>query len=528
MCLSFYKIFGYPDGLGALIVSKRGAERLQKRYYGGGTVQIAMSRTNFHVKREKFHERFEDGTIPFLSIIQLKNCFDYMENLLGQNFMDRISRHVFNLAKLLFEELSTLKHSNGKSLVQFYHATNFESSSTQGGIVNFNLRHADESYVGYAEFSCIATLHNFIIRTGCFCSPGSCQTFLNHSNEELMKQFQAGHVCGDAHDLVDGQPTGTIRVSFGLNNTEDDVRKFVKMVKDCYLEERKIQIDRVSIEQQYKKFSSPCKLKSIHIYPIKSCSAFKINGKWTINEKGLEYDREWLIIDGNTGLALTQKHTTKMCLIKPSIDEKMQYLQLEFPGMRSVQIKIVKNEEILKIAKLCETKVCGDRIEGWDCGNEIAEWLSKALEIDNLRLIRHNDKISRKNGAISLSNQAQFLMINETSVDWLMMNVEDWENGEETLENIVDRFRGNFIIENLNALTENDFKKIKIGSAEFMVQGPCTRCQMICIDQDTGIKTTEPLRTIGKLFKGKMRFGVYLQHVPKSSYEIKCGDVIFY
>lgn len=528
MCLSFYKIFGYPDGLGALIVSKRGAERLQKRYYGGGTVQIALTRTNFHVQREKLHERFEDGTISFLSIIQLKSCFDFMENLLGQNFIDRISHHVFQLAKFLFDELRMLKHSNGRNLIQFHHDTNFETPIVQGGIVNFNLQHADESYVGYAEFSCIATLHNFIIRTGCFCNPGSCQTFLKHSNEELIKQFHTGHVCGDAHDLVDGKPTGSIRVSFGLNNTKEDVVKFLKMVKDCYLENRKVAIDRVSIAQQYKQFNAPCKLKSIRIYPIKSCGAFKINGKWTINEKGLKYDREWLVVDGNTGLALTQKHTTRMCRIKPLIDEEAQHLQLEFPGMENITISLARNKESSKVAKLCETKVCGDRVEGWDCGNEIADWLSRALEIDNVRLIKHNDKILRKNGSISLSNQAQFLIINESSVDWLMKNVDDWENDEETLENIVDRFRGNFIIENLDALDENNFKSIRIRDAKFMVQGPCSRCQMICIDQNTGIKTTEPLRTIGKLFKGKMRFGIYLKHSQNSSLEVKCGDEIFY
>lgn len=57
VCLSFYKIFGYPTGLGALLVSKRGEHVLQKKYYGGGTVKIAMSEINWHVKRDVFHER---------------------------------------------------------------------------------------------------------------------------------------------------------------------------------------------------------------------------------------------------------------------------------------------------------------------------------------------------------------------------------------------------------------------------------------------------------------------------------------
>lgn len=58
VCLSFYKIFGYPTGLGALIVSKRGEQALRKKYYGGGTVKIAMSEINFHIKRDVFHERY--------------------------------------------------------------------------------------------------------------------------------------------------------------------------------------------------------------------------------------------------------------------------------------------------------------------------------------------------------------------------------------------------------------------------------------------------------------------------------------
>lgn len=57
VCLSFYKLFGYPTGLGALIVSRRGEKVLQKKYYGGGTVKIAMTEINWHVKRDAFHER---------------------------------------------------------------------------------------------------------------------------------------------------------------------------------------------------------------------------------------------------------------------------------------------------------------------------------------------------------------------------------------------------------------------------------------------------------------------------------------
>lgn len=58
VCLSFYKMFGYPTGLGALIVSKQAEHTLEKKYYGGGTVKIALSNeSGWHRKRDSLHER---------------------------------------------------------------------------------------------------------------------------------------------------------------------------------------------------------------------------------------------------------------------------------------------------------------------------------------------------------------------------------------------------------------------------------------------------------------------------------------
>lgn len=53
----------------------------------------------------------------------------------------------------------------------------------------------------------------------------------------------------------------------------------------------------------------------------------------------------------------------------------------------------------------------------------------------------------------------------------------------------------------------------KIFSFHFQVEGQCARCQMVCIDQHTGERTVEPLRTISEQFSGKLRFGIYLSYV---------------
>ena len=57
VCISFYKLFGYPSGLGALLVKNSSAHTLKKVYYGGGTVKVTLSSRTFHVKKDIFHER---------------------------------------------------------------------------------------------------------------------------------------------------------------------------------------------------------------------------------------------------------------------------------------------------------------------------------------------------------------------------------------------------------------------------------------------------------------------------------------
>lgn len=58
VCVSFYKMFGYPTGLGALIVSRRGENVLKKSYYGGGTVKISLSnKSGWHRKSDLIHGR---------------------------------------------------------------------------------------------------------------------------------------------------------------------------------------------------------------------------------------------------------------------------------------------------------------------------------------------------------------------------------------------------------------------------------------------------------------------------------------
>lgn len=188
--------------------------------------------------------------------------------------------------------------------------------------------------------------------------------------------------------------------------TKSNVDALLKMITECYIRNVKpITFNPDNIQRFYKittrksSLHTKCELKQIFVYPIKSCGPLKITTKWPITRRGLKYDREWMIVNAN-GVAVTQKTDTKLCLIMPKINEQTNCLELSFPYMKSVRIPLVLNDNREKnysaSALLCQSKVCGDRIEGIDCGNEVADWLSDALCTSGLRLIRQCSNDMRK------------------------------------------------------------------------------------------------------------------------------------
>lgn len=529
-------MFSYPTGVGALIVSKRGQSVLSKQYYGGGTVNIAMTRENFHEKRNEFSSHFEDGTLSFLTIANLLEGFKTLERLIPakneKNTMERISQHVYQLAKYGYEQLSLLKHSNGQPLIEFYNHLGYDSKQHQGGLITFNILHDDGAYVGFAEVACLAAVYNIQLRTGCFCNPGACQHFLQLGNDDIRKQYESGHICSDYNDLIDGVPTGAVRVSFGYMTRKENVDKVVQMIRECYLttsEERfkRMDINKLPKALQHIPERLKPQLKEICIYPVKSCGALKVKDSWPLTSTGLLYDRGWMIVD-SAGMAITQKHHTRLCLIKPNINQIKGIMELSFPGMHTitVDIEISADQSNLINSTFCQSKVCNDLVSGYDCGDVVGNWLSDCLETPGLRLIKQHAERRNQDGSakdIALSNQAQFLLINRTSVRWLAQKVT---TEKEPLDYTVDRFRANLVIETNTPLEENNFEYLTIGSTTFKVDGFCTRCQMICIDQQTGQKTAEPLRTIAREFNGKIRFGIYLSLVDTPGVEsnISCKN----
>lgn len=231
--LSFYKIFGFPD-LGALIVRKKSGHVLHnRRYFGGGTVDMVVvasaDTADWHaLKQTSLHERLEDGTPPFHSIIALDSAMRIHRLLYGS--MQQISRYTSALSQVLYEEMSSLVYRNGRQVCKIYKNTNstYGDGRTQGPTVAFTVYRCNGGWVGKSEFEQAAIEKQIQLRTGGVCNPGGIATALNFEPEDMKANYAEGVRCGNDVDEMHGKPTGIIRVSLGAMSTYKDVQTFVR------------------------------------------------------------------------------------------------------------------------------------------------------------------------------------------------------------------------------------------------------------------------------------------------------------
>ncbi|KAK6330357.1 hypothetical protein TWF696_003453 [Orbilia brochopaga] len=233
ICMSFYKIFGYPD-LGGLIVRKASADILTRRkYFAGGTVEMVLAvGASQHVKRSGIHETLEDGTLPFHNIVALGHALDVYTELFTSP--RHVSSHASVLAKSAYDRLSSLRYSNGAPVCEIHKDSqaSYDDSTTQGPTVAFNVRRPDGSWLGKSIVESAAIAHGIHMRSGGVCNPGGTATVLQLSPTEMNKNYDAGQRCGDTNDVMGGKPTGILRISLGAMSSMEDVDRFLMFMKE--------------------------------------------------------------------------------------------------------------------------------------------------------------------------------------------------------------------------------------------------------------------------------------------------------
>eukprot|EP00049_Salpingoeca_infusionum_P008967 m.148774 g.148774 ORF g.148774 m.148774 type:complete len:1156 (-) comp14191_c0_seq1:1422-4889(-) len=239
VCVSFYKMFGLPTGLGCLLVARSASQHLLPSFLGGGSARAYTSRLDLTMPRLSCQETLETGTPSFQAMHQLLAGFDELEHRIGGVLNVQLwTRQLFK--DCLLNYLLPLKHYNNTALivpVTTLTAEELCNDTLQSSSLAFNVRRADGSWVSPSEVATLAALNNIHIRSGCMCNAGACHDLCGVDTKAFLRIVKRGYVCGGTEDMTaDGVPIGAVRVSFGFYNNIEDVKRLALFLRDSFVQ----------------------------------------------------------------------------------------------------------------------------------------------------------------------------------------------------------------------------------------------------------------------------------------------------
>jgi len=196
VAISFDRLFGYPN-IGAALIHNSFIKRLQRPYFGGGTLVYALTKSNYEKLRIKPSEKFEDGSLPFLSICSLKYGFSQFEHLGWED----IHAHIEKMGSILRTKIGNIRYLNGSPATKVYGK---ESVS----IITFSIIDKNGKLLDLDQLIKSAKSKGIIFSSGCMSTPVSC-----------IKQ------------IGDENTKGAIRLSIGWVTTNDDIDYVVSFIQ---------------------------------------------------------------------------------------------------------------------------------------------------------------------------------------------------------------------------------------------------------------------------------------------------------
>ncbi|KAL6037037.1 hypothetical protein STEG23_030152 [Scotinomys teguina] len=232
------------------------------------------------------------------------------------------------------------------------------------------------------------------------------------------------------------------------------------------------------------------------IYPIKSCKGVSVS-EAECTAMGLRCghlrDRFWLVIneDGNM---VTARQEPRLVLISLTCDNDTLTLSAAYT-----------KDLLLPIAPptmnpLLQCRVHGLEVQGRDCGEAAAQWITSFLKTQPVRLVHFEPHMNprssyqiraqfRPKDQVAYSDASPFLVLSEASLEDLNSRMEKRVRATN--------FRPNIVISGCGAHAEDSWDELLIGDVELKRVMACSRCVLTTVDPDTGVMDRkEPLETL--------------------------------
>ena len=558
---SAYKIFGYPTGVGFLLVSNRAMKMLEKngnmnhKVFGGGTAKAIDASTNFFVAKENA-SGLERGTLPFQQIAALPKCFEWYRSIGGSETIRINAGHV---GEVLASGLWNLRHANGKPVVEIYgsqwrhlaehlkvqsdYDDRYEKLTFDGrkivslSTVAFNVLNDDGTHVGYSKVERALASRNIVVRTGCCCNPGACESIRKKKIENRVKKLYEtkGKVCGDdmGVDATDGEPLGCVRASFGYASRVSDAKAMIETIEREFVcrpgmmnGKANETPERPPSRLSQSRPSPLVTISKINVFPIKSCAPFSVD-KWYLLPSGLLFDRKYVLIEKQSGLPLTQKSHPRLVGITPSVEtidlEDVNGYAFTYLVLKSADVKdtlrIDLNEEEEEFDSSRESNISisvrGQALEARLVRDPAAhEWFSKILNVECcIALLKDETKRTFSNTSPILVASEQSAKVLGCDISRFRANIivseKEYEENVEKKKTPVPSEDDLFSLEKSWISNSNPNKNVGIKIRDEVVLGNgrfCHRCQSVAIDQTTGKRDEKTWEIIMR--KAANTFGV--------------------
>ncbi|MFC4211265.1 MOSC domain-containing protein [Pedobacter lithocola] len=247
-------------------------------------------------------------------------------------------------------------------------------------------------------------------------------------------------------------------------------------------------------------------LSAIYIYPIKSLGGIKLEES-IIEDRGLKYDRRWVLIDSE-GVFISQRKYPQLSLLQVNIIDDTVVVTHKENSQHQISFLIEQ-----QIGDSISVTIWDDLTNGIEVAEHVSTWFSNylnmAVKLVKMPELAHrtvDKKYATNNEIVSFADGYPCLIIGQSALDNLNSKLKDPIK--------MDRFRPNFVITGGEPHIEDSFKDFTIGEVSFSAVKPCARCVLITVDQQTAIKSAEPLKTLSsyRTWNHKIMFGQNLLH----------------
>lgn len=261
-------------------------------------------------------------------------------------------------------------------------------------------------------------------------------------------------------------------------------------------------------------------ISDLYIYPIKSLGGIRLESS-KVDDRGLEYDRRWVLIDDQNRF-LTQRELPELVFFSTKIVGQELIVFDKRNPLDIVSLNLLPQTGI-KVAvqiwdDICESIVLEDTVNHWFSTKLGRNTRLAYMPSATKRLVDTN--YASDGEVTGFSDGYPILIIGEASLADLNERLELPVN--------MDRFRPNIVFTGGSAYEEDEMVDIEINGVNMKGVKLCARCVMTTTDQQTALRSKEPLYTLATYRKknNKIYFGQNL--LTKSKGTIHVGDHILY